>query len=645
MVSRARTVLVATVWLAAALTTIARADDERSDTERRAAADRVCAAHDPSCNWLATFSTLEQGSMRRALAARGLTLEPMPWGKRIRHVHVVNEDVFAEDNFLRWLNFIHYTTRERAILDELTIGEGELWDQERVEESARRLRDPLYSSVVALVPVGTGRDDEVDLLVVTRDVWSLRFNSQYTFQQLSLTNLTISISENNFLGHRNLLSAGIVMDQGAIAVGPLFIDKNFLGSHFDLRVRVDDVLTRRAPRIFDPSALAFVPVPGDATGVQDASRFHSEGHDATIQLTRPLWSLATEWGGGVIYSFRNAINRAYSGASPVGFPSVQGDPYALYLDPTTNLPWEYRLRTWSFNPYVVRQWGDTIKHQLSFGYSLTSQRPELLPSFIADAALIPQFEADVFPRSELLSQPYVEYVAFIPRYRTLRNVSTYDLAEDTRIGPDVDISYGQGLKILGSDYNFEKPAAAIGWTIPWCRDGFVRPSLGISLRYQAPSGTHPWDSIDNTANAQVHAASPTYGLFRIVAQASVYTRWHDTQNAMFVIGSDTGLRGYGVNEFITLGSGRLVNAQVELRTVPVPWWVLRLGAVAFYEAGGTAPSLREMTLFHDVGAGVRLLIPQTSRELFRFDVALPIVAAQGNPAWSPHFIAGFQSYF
>jgi outer membrane translocation and assembly module TamA len=72
--------------------------------------------------------------------------------------------------------------------------------------------------------------------------------------------------------------------------------------------------------------------------------------------------------------------------------------------------------------------------------------------------------------------------------------------------------------------------------------------------------------------------------------------------------------------------------------------VLRVGGVAFYEAGSAGNSLDEMTLYQDVGAGIRMLIPQTSRELFRFDVALPLVAIPGNPV-SPHFIAGFASYF
>ena len=52
-----------------------------------------------------------------------------------------------------------------------------------------------------------------------------------------------------------------------------------------------------------------------------------------------------------------------------------------------------------------------------------------------------------------------------------------------------------------------------------------------------------------------------------------------------------------------------------------------------------------MKLYNDIGIGVRMLIPQTSRELFRFDLAFPLQSAPNNPALHPHFIAGFQSYF
>jgi outer membrane translocation and assembly module TamA len=79
--------------------------------------------------------------------------------------------------------------------------------------------------------------------------------------------------------------------------------------------------------------------------------------------------------------------------------------------------------------------------------------------------------------------------------------------------------------------------------------------------------------------------------------------------------------------------------------VPVPWWVFRVGAVGFYEVGGVAESLQHINLYNDVGFGLRMLVPQTSRELFRFDLAFPLQATPGSGLFAPHFLAGFQSYF
>lgn len=86
-------------------------------------------------------------------------------------------------------------------------------------------------------------------------------------------------------------------------------------------------------------------------------------------------------------------------------------------------------------------------------------------------------------------------------------------------------------------------------------------------------------------------------------------------------------------------------AQFETRSVPYPLWVLRVGGVLFYEGGGAASSFGTMRYLHDVGLGLRVLIPQSSRELFRFDLAFPLATAPGTPAGNPRFIAGFDSYF
>jgi hypothetical protein len=585
--------------------------------EDRAAAEERCAGRDPSCDWLAALSSLERASVARALIARGYEPDPAPWGKVIGAIRIYNEEVFAQNEweFLQFFNYFHITTQESAVRAEAVVAPGQVWDQARIEETARLIRDPLWTSVVAVIPVKATAPGTVDVLIVTRDIWSLRFNTQYTYQQGKLTNLTTSLSENNFLGRRDLLSAALTMDQGAIAVGPLFIDKNLLGEHFNLQARVDDILTR-----------------DDLT---KHSRLHSEGSDSTISLTRPLWNLASEWAAGAQFTHRFAISRQFAGTQLRQFD---------YLDPATMqhtlFPREYEMRQWSFSTFVTRQWGDELKQQLSIGHGVVSQRPRPLDDFAGNAMQRVAFIAGVLPRSEVTSVPFIEYALFTPRYRALRNVSTFDLAEDLRIGPDLDIAIGFGLKLLGSDHNFERLSSSVGWTFPWAREGFVRVAAGLGGRYQQPDPGSPSGFIDDTATVSMRGATPPIsGLFRVLAQSSLTARLNDTQNTFYAIGSDTGLRGYNINEFI---GKRYFNLQVEARTLPYPIWVLRVGGVVFYDLGGAADTLARLALHQDAGLGLRVLIPQTSAQLLKFDLAVPF---DGLNRGALRFLAGFGSEF
>jgi len=585
------------------------ASGEASTLERELAEAR-CTAQEPSCDWVATLSSLERASVVRALAARGYEPDPAPWHKVIGTIRVYNEDVFAEPNrFLQFFNIFHITTKESTIASEAVVAPGEVWDPLRIEETARRLRDPLWTSVVAVIPVRAATPGTVDVLIVTRDIWSLRLNTAYTFQQGKLTNLTTSLSENNFLGRRDLLAAAVTMDQGSIAVGPLFIDKNLLGEHLDFRAQLSDIVTR-----------------DDLTS---HGRLHSEGTQSTISLTRPLWTLASEWAAGVSFNHRFAINRQYLGTALRPYDYV--DPTTMEVTPFDR---QYEMRQWGTNAYVTRQWGTELKQQLSFGHTYNSQQPRPLADFAGDDAERAAFIKDVLPRTEVTSVPFVQYAFFTPRYRTLRNVSTFALAEDVRTGPDLDISLGFGLKALGSDQNFQRLNSALGWTIPWTRDGFVRVATGLGGRYQEG------EFIDNSATWSVRAAAPAVGdVVRFLAQSSLTTHWHDTQNGFLAIGSDTGLRGFGINQF---SGQRYFNAQLEARTLPYPWWVLRLGVVAFYDLGGAADSLARLPLHQDAGLGLRILIPQTSAQLLKFDFAIPFDGANRGLV---HVLAGFGSEF
>ncbi|MFN0245500.1 MAG: BamA/TamA family outer membrane protein [Kofleriaceae bacterium] len=602
------------------------AEKRAAERAARAKAEAACTSRSPDCNWLATLSSLERLSMRRAIEARGFVVEPSPWGKVIGKIHIYNEDVFAEKNrLLQFLNHFHYTTRERTIRMDLVAEEGQPYTQEIVEETARHLRDPLFSSVIAIIPVTSRDDGKVDLLVVTRDIWSLRLNTQYTFQQGTLTNLATSLSENNFLGSRTVLAAALTMDQGAILAGPLFIDKNLVGQHLELRARVNTIVNRDA--FFD----------GD---------WETEGSSSEIRLSKSLWRLSSEWGGSVTFSHRYAIERSFLGLDlrPVYCPDDAGAlrcqfvsrAQAETLPPEDLLDLTYRQRKWSVAAAATRQWGKAIKHQVSFGHVVDVVRPTLLEGSPGSAFQQQLFVDTVLPKSEIDSAPYVAYGFFQPRYKTRRNVQTYDLAEDLRLGVDAEVSFGVGLRLLGSNDNFQRGGIGGGYTLPWGKDGSARAAASYSFRIQ------DGEVRDNGFSLNTRFVSPSSmldGYARLVAEFSFATRWNERVPRFFSIGSDNGLRGFDINEFF---GKRVASTQIELRSSPVPLWVLRAGGVLFYDAGGAADTLRNLTIHQDVGIGLRTLLPQTSRELFRFDLAFPL---DGAARFSPRFIAGFQSEF
>jgi hypothetical protein len=543
----------------------------------------------------------------RALAERGLTVEPSPWGMKVGRILVHNDEVFAERSFLRLFNYFHVTTKQDVVAREVILRPGSVWDPARAEETARRLRDPLFSSVAVVLPVRGSTPGTVDVLVVTRDIWSLRFNTNYSYQDSSLTFLAVSISENNFLGRRKALSVAYDMDQGQVGIGPLFLDKNFLGRHLDVRARAAGLFTRQ--RLLDDRS------------------FVSEGSESSFDVSRPLWNLGETWGGGLAFSHRFAVERSFRAAK-----------LRTYDNPDTAdkeaAPWRYDMRRWALTASVVRQFGDRVKQRVGGGYAIESQRPSLADDFPGDPTLAAAFARDVLPRSERISLPFLSYSVFMPRYRTQRNVSTYDLAEDAQLGATFDASVGAGLHFLGSSNTFLRGSVGGSYARMFARDGIARLSVSSATRLDGG------ELIDNTVASELRLVSPTVARAgRLVAELRAFTRWKETQNRFYTIGSDNGLRGFSIGEFV---GRRKLAAQVEARSRPWRFAFFRFGGVVFYDAGGAANSLGTMTLHHDVGVGFRALIPQLSRELMRFDFAFPL---DGAGRGKVRFIAGFRSEF
>jgi hypothetical protein len=554
------------------------------------------------------LGSLERRALELALAARGLRVEPAPAGKKVRFIHVVNLPVFGvEDGFLRWFNVFHVTSREHMVRREVLVEPGQPWEEDRVDETRRRLRDPLFSTLAVVVPVrAEGGDGQVDMLVVTRDIWSLRLNSRYEIQESVLSELSLSLAENNLFGMRKQVAVVFDMNLGSYTIGPQYVDRNIAGTHLQLLTKVDAVFNRYS---------------SDFEGTQSFTSF-----------AYPLWSLEREWAAGIEITHFDAIRRSFLGPDLRTYTTAEG----------VVLPWEYDERDLDIESIVTRQLGRGVKHRVSVGHRLDVQRPEVRDDFPRDEAARAEFEAEVLPRSERSSAAFARYSAFTPIYTVYRNLDSFDLAEDQRLGPEVIVEGGSALEALGSEVDFLFGSLSAAWAFDVAGDGLVRASAGTSARRQ------DGETIDILRTATVVAAAPRFFGLRLAARATWSRRYDETNNRFFTIGGDSGLRGYTIAAFSGTGAHPVRGLfNLELRSLAVPIWVTRVGALLFYDAGHAANCYRgcerNFVIHQDVGAGFRVLIPHLQPYVFRFDWALPLT---GSTAGFPgRFVAGVNQVF
>ena len=87
------------------------------------------------------------------------------------------------------------------------------------EESGRNLRSLFILSVARLVALRGTSPDRVRVLVVTKDQWSLRLNTEFRFDQARLDVLSFQFAEHNLAGRNKRLSFDFGFDPGAIRSG------------------------------------------------------------------------------------------------------------------------------------------------------------------------------------------------------------------------------------------------------------------------------------------------------------------------------------------------------------------------------------------------------------------------------------------
>jgi len=468
----------------------------------------------------------------------------------------------------------------------------------------RNLRGlPQLSLVVGVATRGSDRD-HVRLLIITKDVWSLRLNWDLQLSSSGLEDLVIQPSEENFLGTHQVGSLYFERDPAALTFGA--------GYHAP---RVEGTRS-----VIDASANVIV---NHVTGAL-------EGSYGALLAYQPLFSARTEWAWDSLVSWDQQIARRFVGIYEAGY---EAGPAASDL-----VPWEYHVRAYEAQESITRSFGWNAKHDLSLGgfVSVNEYETTALQSGVNPTALA-QFVAANVPRSDNQVGPFAQYHGYETRFIRVLDFQTLGLQEDYRLGRELYLRVTPVTKALGSTRDFLGVYAAAAYTIAF-GNGLVRATV------ESSTSAEPDRLSDAALAAGFQLVSPSFGLGRIVYDVHVLSRYRNYLNAQSFLGGDVQLRGYPSNFFVGKDT---VTSTTEFRSMPVELFhAVQLGGALFYDVGDAFNGFSNLRPAQSTGFGIRTLFPQLDRLVFRADVGFPLGESARLPGVAPwsFFIAFGQAF-
>lgn len=519
------------------------------------------------------YSALEKSVIQQKLSERGLSWESAPEGKQIEEIQIETLDVFDErDPMPDFVNVLHVTTRDRVIRRELLFHEGEPYRAAFAHETARNLRTLQQLSIVLVVPVQGSRPNRVRVLVITKDVWSLRLNWALQVLNSHVTSLVLNPSEENLFGLHAVVGALFILDPASYSLGASIGHKRLFGSHQQIQLSGSVIKNR------DSGA--------------------TEGSFGEFRYGQPLYSLDTKWSWGTSILWRTDIARRFAGAE---------------LDTTAGIPVEYNRDRLYGGYELVRSFGRRFKYDFSVGFEADRRAYSTLDLSRYPPALVQRFIREELPLSDQRIGPFVQLHAHRTDYRTLLEIETLGLQEDYRRGHDLLLRMYSGIGALGSTRNLVGSQASFSYTQP-IMDGFVRPVVSSTIETATLNRN---DALFQTA---LRIVSPRLGFGRLILDGEFFDRYHNYLNRHYALGGDNRLRGY----VKPVTGSSLVALNAELRTTSVDILSAQVGAAAFYDAGDAADEVAKLRLKHSAGMGLRVLFPEFDRIVMRVDWAFPL---------------------
>jgi hypothetical protein len=515
------------------------------------------------------------------MAEGAAQVDPAPEGKIVEGIRVVALDVFeADEAGPHVLNALHTTTPNWLVEREVLLRPGDRYRQFLVDESARNLRE-LSFSVVLCVPVIGVDAEHTQLLVIVKDVWTLRPSFDFAAGAAGLESLRIEPSERSVLGSHQSVVTRFVLDPASYALGGAYIDPRLGGRRLHLVTEANLLMNRE--------------------------RGQPEGSYGQVSIARPQYSSLSEWSWHLNVAWRDQIVRRYVDATVAEFqPSTPG---------ARAFPDQYRARRLTQTASVVRSFGSQSKVDIVMGGEVNRRAYTAVGLDRADPRDVQEFEQARVPRSDTRAAPFVEARAYTTRFATLYDADTLGLAEDYSLDHNEWLRAYPVLKALGSSRDFLGVYAGAAYTLP-IADGLAYGALESTIETTGPSVP------DGAYALDVGCATPRLGIGRLVLDGSATVRYRNFMNERRALGGDGRLRGYPSGAFF---GADVVSFNVEYRTRSLRVSSAQVGGVVFHDVGDAFDDFDHVRLKSSVGFGVRMLFPQIDRKVLRADMGFPIV--------------------
>jgi hypothetical protein len=545
-------------------------------------------------------SAYEASKITYALEQLHGTIDPAAEGKILEGVDIVRLEVIEEDDPApRFLNVFHSTTREPALRREVLLRVGDHYLQYRVDETVRSLRQFQQLSLVLAVPLRGSAPDRVRILVVTKDVWSIRAQFDLKLGPGGIDVLRIEPTERNIAGTLDSALTRFELLPNTLTFGAGYIIPRLANRRIFLIAEGNVVVNRDS---------------GNAEG--SYGRVGASSPQVSAD-ERVLWGVGTGWNSTYTRRYVNARLATFDA------PSTPEDD---------RIPDQFHTRAITTAAAVVRSFGVAHKLDATLGAELNVRQyvgldpNRYAPSVVAD------YQAKRVPTSDDRAAPYVQIRAYESRFLRIHDFDLLALQEDYRIGYDGWVRAYPVARALGSSRNFFGIQAAAQYVWP-IKSGFARVTTEVQTELQT-EGVPTLTLAGNVA-----FVSPTFFLGRFVIDAFGIARPQNYLNLRSSIGGEGRLRGYPSAGFL---GENTVAYNAELRTRPIEILSCQIGGTLFFDVGDAFDGSNFQPK-SSTGFGIRTLFPQLDRNVFRADVAFPLV--RGDAQSPVGFYVAFEQAF